>query len=542
MKTLPKANNVLIISDTQAPFHHPDTLPFLAALSKCLKPKYVVHVGDECFTEATDVLTTKGWKSIKDVSTEDLVLQVNQDGTSEFVCPSRKIDKDYTGPLVQRTCRKYSSLTTPGHNLVQVDANGQWSKRRADDDTNRHHTVPRSTTHNGPGLPLSDDQLRLAVALSADFTLRKQGDWYGDLDKPRKIHRMLGLIERLDLRCVVNTTTDRPGRVSFFLDNTNNLDFCHKQFPTKWLGLMSFWQKQVFLDELKHWDGYDDPTRDRVAYCSPDKHNLEFVQTLCHMTGLESSIRAVRSKYGVSGQASILLNPRKTRFNHNIEKPNFRGKVYCVTVPSGMLLVRHEGQIHVSGNCDNHTLARNYKPHPNAPSAGDEFKQAKKFLDGLEELFPVLYLAESNHTARLWKTTQDAGIPDQWIRTPNEAFDKPRWEWYREIWLQTKLGPVCVQHGDRQKGALRYARTLGASTIQGHHHSEFGIQFQNSRHRILYGMDVGCLCDADALALAYARTNPLGQMLGTGVVVDGYPRLVPMGLTVKGRWDKKIRL
>lgn len=37
----------LIISDTQAPFHHPDTLDFLAAVKKKYKPTEVFHVGDE---------------------------------------------------------------------------------------------------------------------------------------------------------------------------------------------------------------------------------------------------------------------------------------------------------------------------------------------------------------------------------------------------------------------------------------------------------------------------------------------------------------
>lgn len=37
---------VLCISDTQSPFHHPDTLPFLEALNKEIKPTRIVHIGD----------------------------------------------------------------------------------------------------------------------------------------------------------------------------------------------------------------------------------------------------------------------------------------------------------------------------------------------------------------------------------------------------------------------------------------------------------------------------------------------------------------
>lgn len=37
---------VLIVSDTQAPFHHRDTLKFLAAVKKKYKPSKIVHIGD----------------------------------------------------------------------------------------------------------------------------------------------------------------------------------------------------------------------------------------------------------------------------------------------------------------------------------------------------------------------------------------------------------------------------------------------------------------------------------------------------------------
>lgn len=40
-------SRVLVISDTQAPFEHPDALPFLKAVADKYKTNAVVHVGDE---------------------------------------------------------------------------------------------------------------------------------------------------------------------------------------------------------------------------------------------------------------------------------------------------------------------------------------------------------------------------------------------------------------------------------------------------------------------------------------------------------------
>ena len=39
--------SILCISDQHAPYHHPDTLDFLAALKKEYKPDCIVNMGDE---------------------------------------------------------------------------------------------------------------------------------------------------------------------------------------------------------------------------------------------------------------------------------------------------------------------------------------------------------------------------------------------------------------------------------------------------------------------------------------------------------------
>lgn len=39
-------STILVISDTQAPFQHPDTLKFLSEIKKQFKPTFVLHIGD----------------------------------------------------------------------------------------------------------------------------------------------------------------------------------------------------------------------------------------------------------------------------------------------------------------------------------------------------------------------------------------------------------------------------------------------------------------------------------------------------------------
>ena len=43
----PGKHVVLVISDTQCPFQHQDTIPFLQYVTSKFKPDEVIHIGDE---------------------------------------------------------------------------------------------------------------------------------------------------------------------------------------------------------------------------------------------------------------------------------------------------------------------------------------------------------------------------------------------------------------------------------------------------------------------------------------------------------------
>jgi hypothetical protein len=54
-------SRVLVISDTQAPFSHPDTIPFLKAVAKEYRTTQVVHIGDEA-----DMCAISDWETDPD--------------------------------------------------------------------------------------------------------------------------------------------------------------------------------------------------------------------------------------------------------------------------------------------------------------------------------------------------------------------------------------------------------------------------------------------------------------------------------------------
>ena len=69
---------ILVIGDTQAPFHHQDCLPFLEALKKKYKPNRIVHIGD-----LTDSYWLGAWakdpEAISQTQEVEEMIQFNKD-------------------------------------------------------------------------------------------------------------------------------------------------------------------------------------------------------------------------------------------------------------------------------------------------------------------------------------------------------------------------------------------------------------------------------------------------------------------------------
>ena len=297
----------------------------------------------ECFTPEAQVLTPKGWVSFKDLGTEE-VLQVNEDGSSTFVDPIAYVDKHYEGKLVEYQSGSYYSLTTPEHNVVRIK-DGKFTKVKAT--RSIYLPIPRTVSSVTNNISQIDENVaRLQAMFSADFSFRKEGDLYGSFKKQRKIERARDLLAKSGVR-YTETNVSR-GMVSFFVHRGHNLPVS-KLFNTEWLFSN---QRETLLEEILYWDGNSVTNREQIEYSTKEVHNAEFVQTLAHLCGYTSTIiKRTRDKY-TWYKVSILYKKQTSSTQNGFKEVDYSGRVMCVTVPSGMILVRQNGSISISGNCD----------------------------------------------------------------------------------------------------------------------------------------------------------------------------------------------
>ena len=195
--------------------------------------------------------------------------------------------------------------------------------------------------------------------------------------------------------------------------------------------------------------------------------------------------------------------------------------------------------IHIGDEVDKHAMSM-HDSDPDLPSAGDELKQSIPVIKELEKLFPTMDLLDSNHGSLVYRRALKHGIPKAYLRNYNEFLQVGKgWKWHDDLTIKTPGGPVYFCHG-KVADVLKLAQSMGMSCVQGHYHSSYNIKYYGNSLGLYFGLQVGCLINKDSLAFRYNKTQRARPIIGLGMIVNGLPKLVPMVLDNKGRWNGKI--
>lgn len=191
----------------------------------------------------------------------------------------------------------------------------------------------------------------------------------------------------------------------------------------------------------------------------------------------------------------------------------------------------------VGDEVDKHNLSF-HDSDPDLLSAGDELLAAIKQLQPLYKLFPKMDLIDSNHGSMAYRKALHHGIPRKYLRAYGEVLEAPKgWQWHMELVLDLPNGNKVFFHHGLAKDVMNVVALRGLCVVQGHYHTEFRIGYIGNPAALLWGMNVGCLIDGKSMAFAYDRTNLGRPVIGTGIIIDGQPKLLPMVLGADHRWN-----
>ena len=182
----------------------------------------------------------------------------------------------------------------------------------------------------------------------------------------------------------------------------------------------------------------------------------------------------------------------------------------------------------------------NFTPEPEGLSAKSELDGVKEKTKIWAKMFPNMYITLGNHEMRLYRKSKEAGLPPQVLKQFNDIVGAPEgWIFVDKLkvnWSDPVKRILFVHTGPGAKTHTPLSVKEHARVVHGHLHSSFWIKYHSTTDALLWDMNIGCLIDGQSPVFNYDKKNILRPILGTGVIIDGQPRLVPMILNRRGRW------
>jgi nicotinic acid phosphoribosyltransferase len=305
----------------------------------------------DCYDDQTEILTSSGWKLFKDLDKRDFVAQVYDDGHYEFVIPVSYIDEYYSGDMIyiHDYFGKVDLLVTPNHRVVYKQR-GEMHVQCAKDCTFYHKKdIVRSACATDNDRCLTPIEM-LRIAFQADGSYQTTGNRIRfSFLKTRKIERLEAILTLSDIEYKIYDLKD--GKREFNIDYDS--DLISKDFA--WVDtskLDATWCRQ-FIEELSYWDA----TRRhdaRFKFDTTNKSVVQIVELIAISAGygcLVSHRQDCRKEhFNDVYTAHILKNNLAGGQSITVETNQYDGHVYCVTVPTGKILVRRNRGTAVSGN------------------------------------------------------------------------------------------------------------------------------------------------------------------------------------------------
>lgn len=331
------------------------------------KPSLNVWSGNNgCVDCDTEFFNGKEWKKISEYKEGDMVLQYNRDGFASLVIPE-KYHKYPCNKLTLMTnqTRSINQCLSDEHNLVYITSKGNLYKQNFKEFYNsgghQCQIIPHFS-YSGDGIDWKDDEIKLALAVSAEGYLwekRKNTKHRVRINlkhdyKKRELERLLELC---------NVPYEKKKYNPHDLDYDTYLFYWDKSckvFPNTWYG-MSQRQFKIVKENITIWDG-DVQKGKGGTYSTTKKENADFVQFCITSIGYRCSIKiddrnfrknVVYNLHFSKNQSNIRCYPKGLKFEEYKTRDGYK---YCFTVPSGMLVFRRGNAINITGNSAKSTL------------------------------------------------------------------------------------------------------------------------------------------------------------------------------------------
>lgn len=303
-----------------------------------------------CFSADTEVLTKRGWVLWPDLTKEDLVAEFCPvTHLIRFSKPEAYWEQTINGELLHISSeQQIDLLVTEDHDCLLQTRRFSFYKEKA-----RNYSWDRKQYNAGyyvgGTVELRNSQLVLLAALQADGSVNSNSgaiDW--GFSKKRKAHRLKEALDAEHIPYTVCSTDEKR----FYISGNNVPEWLReKKTFGPWLLELSNRAFAFIANEIWFWDGC---ISRRSMFSSSVKKNADWAQIL---TGLVNRRARVRKYDATSGNPNWQVDASNREYtwttNTSIERIPYNDKIYCVTMPLGTVIVRRNGKMLITGQCQN---------------------------------------------------------------------------------------------------------------------------------------------------------------------------------------------
>ena len=380
-----------------------------------------------CFTEGTEILTNDGWKFFEDLNTTELVASINID-TGEFngfEKPVSYIEEDYHGKVYIYKDDNIDISVTPNHKLLGLSVSKSFDRQRDYDtleiiepgkyisDTKTlgeremiMFSAPKPTIFTNS---IEYNKGRLLGFFLGDGSAKYTPSIHFRLKKQRKVDYLMEIVTELQLpyssyvdsNKVHNIEVIQPNYTIYYDEDRNKRipDYVLKEI----IHNIDF-VKGLF-DGLKNSDGsvkrktwvYD-------TFSTPLKDNILFLCPLVGLTGVENPSYTYHRISFMTNNRILINDSRRKQSKVKIE--DYKGKVYCVEIPSKGIIVRKNGKVLITHNssplehCNRAMTDEEYESFikGSVDIGFDIPKEAQGWCNNIKGFIPYRYMIDNNLT------------------------------------------------------------------------------------------------------------------------------------------------
>lgn len=210
---------------------------------------------------------------------------------------------------------------------------------------------------------------RYIAMFTADGSMSKEGYVTFCFSKTRKVERCKQILDMLGVEYSLNEHHRRSGAINYRFYVGKKTNYLLEGFVDRGkkltINCVHNLNIGAFLDEVQYWDATYTRARNKqsIRFVTCVKETAEIIQIMCSLSGRKTTIRIDDyNKKRTYGKHSLVyyMNYKINRSDEHTfmskESPDFTKPiiqdVYCVNMPLGTLVIRHNGKVSIQGNCD----------------------------------------------------------------------------------------------------------------------------------------------------------------------------------------------